>query len=40
MFGGDLAQLGKKEELDHGLEIMSNLRGKPAGQGPLCDGGT
>ena len=28
MFGGDLAQLGKKEELDHGLEIMSKLRGK------------
>ena len=28
MFGGDLAQLGKKEELDHGLEILSNLRGK------------
>ena len=28
MFGGDLAQLGLKEELDHGLEIMSNLRGK------------
>ena len=28
MFGGDLAQLGKKEEIDHGLEIMSNLRGK------------
>ena len=28
MFGGDLAQLGKKEELDHGLEMMSNLRGK------------
>jgi len=28
MFGGDLAQLGKKEELDHGLEIMSRLRGK------------
>ena len=25
-FGGDLAQLGKKEELDHGLEIMSDLR--------------
>ena len=23
MFGGDLAQLGKKEELDHGLEILS-----------------
>jgi len=28
MFGGDLAQLGMKEELDHGLEIMSRLRGK------------
>jgi Icc protein len=28
MFGGDLAQLGMKEELDHGLEIMSKLRGK------------
>jgi 3',5'-cyclic AMP phosphodiesterase CpdA len=28
MFGGDLAQLGMKEELDHGLEIMSSLRGK------------
>jgi Icc protein len=27
-FGGDLAQLGKKEELDHGLEILSRLRGK------------
>lgn len=27
-FGGDLAQLGKKEELDHGLEIVSRLRGK------------
>ncbi|MBN1105977.1 MAG: metallophosphoesterase [Deltaproteobacteria bacterium] len=27
-FGGDLAQLGKKEELDHGLEILSKLRGK------------
>jgi Icc protein len=26
VFGGDLAQLGKKEEIDHGLEIMSNLR--------------
>ncbi len=26
-FGGDLAQLGKKEEIDHGLEIMSALRG-------------
>lgn len=28
VFGGDLAQLGKKEELDHGLEILSRLRGK------------
>jgi len=28
MFGGDLAQLGKKEEIYHGLEIMSSLRGK------------
>jgi 3',5'-cyclic AMP phosphodiesterase CpdA len=27
-FGGDLAQLGKKEELDHGLEILSALRGQ------------
>ncbi|MGR9101270.1 MAG: metallophosphoesterase family protein [Gammaproteobacteria bacterium] len=26
MFGGDLAQLGKKAELDHGAEIMSALR--------------
>ncbi len=26
IFGGDLAQLGKKEEIDHGLEIMSKLR--------------
>lgn len=26
MFGGDLAQLGKKEEIDHGAEIMSALR--------------
>lgn len=26
VFGGDLAQLGKKEEIDHGLEIMSSLR--------------
>ena len=26
VFGGDLAQLGKKEEIDHGLEIMSKLR--------------
>jgi Icc protein len=28
MFGGDLAQLGKKEELDHGAEIMSALKYK------------
>ncbi len=28
VFGGDLAQLGKKEEIDHGLEIMSRLRHK------------
>lgn len=26
MFGGDLAQLGTKEELDHGAEILSALR--------------
>jgi Icc protein len=26
MFGGDLAQLGKREELDHGAEIMSKLK--------------
>ena len=25
VFGGDLAQLGKKEELDHGAEILSRL---------------
>jgi 3',5'-cyclic AMP phosphodiesterase CpdA len=25
VFGGDLAQLGKKEELDHGAEMLSNL---------------
>jgi len=29
MFGGDLAQLGKPEELDHGAEILSALRIKP-----------
>jgi Icc protein len=29
VFGGDLAQLGKKEELDHGLEILSNLGNIP-----------
>ncbi|MCL4720670.1 MAG: metallophosphoesterase [Gammaproteobacteria bacterium] len=28
MYGGDLAQLGTKAELDHGAEIMSALRGK------------
>ncbi len=28
MFGGDLAQLGTKEELDHGAEIMSALNYK------------
>ena len=25
VFGGDLAQLGKREEIDHGLEIMKDL---------------
>ncbi len=25
VFGGDLAQLGKREELDHGMEILSKL---------------
>ncbi|ULO23696.1 metallophosphoesterase [Methylocystis sp. SB2] len=28
MFGGDLAQLGKKEELDHGAEMLSHVKGK------------
>jgi Icc protein len=28
LFGGDLAQLGSKPELDHGAEILSALRGK------------
>jgi 3',5'-cyclic-AMP phosphodiesterase len=28
MFGGDLAQLGKREELDHGGEILSHLKSK------------
>jgi len=27
-YGGDIAQLGKKEEIDHGLEIMSGLNGE------------
>jgi len=27
-FGGDLAQLGTKDEIDHGLEIMSKLQGR------------
>ncbi len=26
-YGGDIAQLGKPEEIDHGLEILSGLRG-------------
>jgi predicted MPP superfamily phosphohydrolase len=29
MFGGDLAQLGNKAELDHGAEILSGLNQKP-----------
>lgn len=28
VYGGDIAQLGKKEEIDHGLEILSAVRGK------------
>jgi 3',5'-cyclic AMP phosphodiesterase CpdA len=28
IYGGDLAQLGKKEEIDHALELMSKLRSK------------
>ena len=28
IFGGDLAQLGTKAELDHGAELLSKLRGK------------
>jgi 3',5'-cyclic AMP phosphodiesterase CpdA len=28
VFGGDLAQLGSKEELDHGAEMLSALKGK------------
>ncbi|NIO10112.1 MAG: serine/threonine protein phosphatase [Deltaproteobacteria bacterium] len=28
LFGGDLAQLGTREEIDHGLDLMSKLRGK------------
>ena len=27
-YGGDIAQLGKKEEIDHGLEILSGLKAK------------
>ena len=27
-YGGDIAQLGKPEEIDHGLELLSALRGK------------
>jgi len=26
-YGGDIAQLGKREEIDHGLEILAGLRG-------------
>lgn len=29
IYGGDLAQLGKPEEIDHGLEILSGLKQKP-----------
>ncbi len=28
VYGGDIAQLGKAEEIDHGLELLSALRGK------------
>lgn len=28
MFGGDLAQLGKREELDHGAEMLSHLKAR------------
>ncbi len=28
IYGGDLAQLGTREEIDHGLEIMSGVNGK------------
>lgn len=28
IYGGDIAQLGKKEEIDHGLEILAKLPGK------------
>ena len=28
LYGGDIAQLGKKEEIDHGLELLSPLRYK------------
>ena len=28
MFGGDLAQLGTKPELDHGAELLSKLNYK------------
>ena len=27
IYGGDIAQLGKPEEIDHGLELLSGLRG-------------
>lgn len=28
IYGGDIAQLGTREEIDHGLELLSALRGK------------
>jgi len=28
IYGGDIAQLGKKEEIDHGLELLSKLQSK------------
>ena len=28
IYGGDIAQLGTKEEIDHGLELMSKVRSK------------
>ncbi|MCL5979402.1 MAG: metallophosphoesterase [Gammaproteobacteria bacterium] len=28
VYGGDIAQLGKKEEIDHGLEMLSAIRNK------------
>jgi len=28
VYGGDIAQLGKREEIDHGLELLAGLRGE------------